>query len=216
MKHGAWTQWATTEFGRGHSTVLLPAIDKLLRLASVKSSDLSGVVVCAGPGGFTSLRVGVATAEGLALTGLPTWGYSAFNLRARTIRLLTKGSNPIWILLDGQRQEAFLQLWMGDEPAARAMKQPFNLLQSYIGNTAWWAPKSFRDRIVSYLANAPEVLDSEVDATLAGLVSLCRSLPLGLPESPVIPFYLREVDAEITFPEASGHLSEALRRGKFR
>jgi tRNA threonylcarbamoyladenosine biosynthesis protein TsaB len=96
------------------------------------------------------------------------------------------------------------------------MKQPFGVLQDYIGDTAWWAPKSFRDRIVPYLASTSMTLESEVDATLAGLVSLCCSLPSELPECPIVPFYLREVDAEINFPEASGHLSEALRRGQFR
>jgi len=211
-----WTHWEGTTFGRGHSAILLPAIDKLLNAASVKSSDLSGVAVCAGPGGFTSLRVGVATAEGLALVGLPTWGYSAFCLRARAIGLLYGNYSPIWIILDGQRQEAFLQLWMGGKPVTRATKQPFSALKDYIGDTEWWAPKSFRDRIVSHMDSVPKIFDSEISATLAGLVSLCQSLSLGPHESPIVPFYLREVDAEINFPEVSGHLSEELRRGKCR
>ena len=62
----------------------------------------------------------------------------------------------------------------------------------------------------------PLVLTDEPEATLAGLADLCRSLPLGPPESPLVPFYLRETDAELNFPEASGHLSEALRRGQAR
>jgi len=51
---------------------------------------------------------------------------------------------------------------------------------------------------------------------LAGLAALCQERPLGPPEAPLVPFYLRETDAELNFPEASAHLSEALRRGQAR
>ena len=51
---------------------------------------------------------------------------------------------------------------------------------------------------------------------LAGLACLCRELPLGPPEVPLAPFYLRETDAEVHFPQASSHLSEAQSRGQAR
>ncbi|NTV73467.1 MAG: hypothetical protein HGA66_04595, partial [Holophaga sp.] len=55
-----------------------------------------------------------------------------------------------------------------------------------------------------------------VARTLAGLAALCRDLPRTPAESPLAPFYLRETDAEVNFPQASAHLSEALRRGHAR
>ena len=66
------------------------------------------------------------------------------------------------------------------------------------------------------MAHACLDLPAEGEATLAGLAALCRELPLGPPETPLAPFYLRETDAEVNFPQASGHLSEALRRGQAR
>lgn len=211
---GPWTRWAAAAPGRSHSALLLPAVEELLASASAAPSDLAGVVACVGPGGFTSLRIGVATAEGLALTGLPTWGCSAFELRARTLRL-AGCQGPVWILLDGQRQETFLQQWDGG-PLAPARKLALADLDGLIGAGAWWAPESFRDRAAAHLPQPPWALGDEADATLAGLVSLCRDLPQGPPESPLAPFYLRETDAEVNFPEASSHLSEALRRGQAR
>lgn len=47
------------------SEKLLPAIDKLLRKNKAKPMDLRGVAVVTGPGGFSSLRVGLATANAL-------------------------------------------------------------------------------------------------------------------------------------------------------
>ena len=56
----------------------------------------------------------------------------------------------------------------------------------------------------------------EGEATLAGLVALARRVSQGAPENPLVPFYLRETDAEVNFPHAAAHLSEALRKGMAR
>jgi len=52
--------------GYRHGETLLPAIDDLLRRLEVGRAGLSAVVVGTGPGAFTGLRVGLATAKGLA------------------------------------------------------------------------------------------------------------------------------------------------------
>jgi tRNA threonylcarbamoyl adenosine modification protein YeaZ len=49
-----------------HSQELLPAIERLLAAAQLRLPDLAGVVVGTGPGAFTGLRVGLATAKTLA------------------------------------------------------------------------------------------------------------------------------------------------------
>jgi tRNA threonylcarbamoyladenosine biosynthesis protein TsaB len=212
-----WARAVDAVPGRSHSVTLLPTVAELLAEAGAEPAALTGVVVCVGPGGFTALRIGVATAEGLALTGLPTWGFSAFELRARSLRL--QGSQgPVWIVLDGQRQEAFLQLWDG-QALGPALKQPLAGLPTLIGSQPWWAPEGFRAKAAAHLAQPAVALagqESEAAATLAGLAALCRERPSDPPESPLAPFYLRETDAEVNFPEASMHLSEAMRRGTAR
>lgn len=210
----AWTHCVEPEAGRSHSAALLPALAALLETAGATQADLTGVVVCVGPGGFTALRIGVATAEGLALTGLPTWGFSAFELRARTLRAAGV-AGPVWILLDGQRQEAFLQRWEA-AAAGPALKRSLAELQDTIGAQAWWAPDAFRERAAAVLTQPCQVLGDEPAATLLGLCALARERPLGPAESPLAPFYLRQTDAEVNFPEASGHLSEAQSRGEAR
>ncbi|HXG26657.1 MAG TPA: tRNA (adenosine(37)-N6)-threonylcarbamoyltransferase complex dimerization subunit type 1 TsaB [Candidatus Binatia bacterium] len=61
-----------------HSQELLPAVLRLMERAGLRLPDLRGIVVGTGPGAFTGLRVGLATAKTLAhelsrpIVGLPT------------------------------------------------------------------------------------------------------------------------------------------------
>jgi tRNA threonylcarbamoyl adenosine modification protein YeaZ len=48
------------------SEELLPAIDKLLKQNKVKTENLGLIIVCIGPGSFTGIRIGVATANAFA------------------------------------------------------------------------------------------------------------------------------------------------------
>ena len=208
---GTWTRRVTVDRGASASVKLLPAMAGLLKEAGAVMADLTGVCACVGPGGFTSLRLGVATAEGLAVTGLPTWGFSAFALRAEALKVAgTKGS--FWILLDGQRQEAFHQKWELD-PLTDASKRPMADLEGLIGDEPWWAPEAVVPKLRTHLASEPLSLPDEGEVMLSGLVNLCGRLPFSEPEVPLHPFYLRETDAELNFPNLSAHLSEAHRRG---
>jgi tRNA threonylcarbamoyl adenosine modification protein YeaZ len=64
--------------GYRHGETLLPAIERFLGEQNLRRSRLTGIVVGTGPGAFTGLRVGIATAKGLAhglgipLVGVPT------------------------------------------------------------------------------------------------------------------------------------------------
>jgi len=209
-----WARRVLSGVGRGHSERLLPTLAELMTEAGAKPKDLSGVAACLGPGGFTSLRIGVATAEGLGLTGLPTWGFSAFALRAESLRQGGE-TGPFWILLDGQRGEAFHQRWAGG-PTGPASKCPLPFLPTQIGVESWWAPEAFAARVTAVLPDHRLTLPDEGAATLAGLVALARCVSQGPPETPLVPFYLRETDAEVNFPLAAAQLSEALRKGVAR
>lgn len=66
-----------------HSTTLLPAIEDMLSSAGIKVSDISLISCSAGPGSFTGVRIGTATAKGLAAPfGTPCVGVSSLEAMA--------------------------------------------------------------------------------------------------------------------------------------
>jgi tRNA threonylcarbamoyladenosine biosynthesis protein TsaB len=50
----------------GHARELMPGVDQVLRDAGIGFADLDAIAVGIGPGGFTGLRIGIATAHGIA------------------------------------------------------------------------------------------------------------------------------------------------------
>ena len=76
----------TTNFKKTHSQTLLPMMDALLRMTGIDISEMDAIAVSGGPGSFTGLRIGSATAKGLGLAlnkpivSVPTVDAIAYNL----------------------------------------------------------------------------------------------------------------------------------------
>jgi tRNA threonylcarbamoyladenosine biosynthesis protein TsaB len=87
----------------GHSSFLVPAIDFCFDQAGWTPSDLDAVVVDIGPGLYTGIRVGLATAQALAAAvGVPV--VPATSLDAIAVRAAT-GRRHIWSVVDVRRGE---------------------------------------------------------------------------------------------------------------
>ena len=73
--------------GQGsHSSDLIPTIGAVLQEASADLSELAGLVVGAGPGSFTGVRVAAATAKGLAhALDIPLWAVSSLEAGAAAV-----------------------------------------------------------------------------------------------------------------------------------
>lgn len=92
-------------WGRGHTEVLGPAVDHLLQWSEIELSQLGGVAVGLGPGSFTGLRVGVATARAIAqVLGLPVVGIGSLDVLAYAVRYTRR---RICAIIDGKRSEVF-------------------------------------------------------------------------------------------------------------
>ena len=77
-----------------HSQELLPAIVRLTERAGLSVADLAGIVAGTGPGAFTGLRVGLATAKTLAHElGRPIVGISS----AEALLAAIEGASALWL-----------------------------------------------------------------------------------------------------------------------
>ena len=91
--------------GRRHAETLVPAIDFVRRQAQIELGEISAVAVDIGPGLFTGLRVGIATAKAIAfalrvpMIGVPSLDLLAFPARFSPRVLVT--------VIDARRGEVF-------------------------------------------------------------------------------------------------------------
>lgn len=97
----------TVGLQRRHAETMLPALESALALAGVDRTSIRAVVVGAGPGSFTGVRVAGATAKGLATgLGVPLLAYSSL--------LALAAGTPVeetCALLDARRGEVYAGCW---------------------------------------------------------------------------------------------------------
>jgi tRNA threonylcarbamoyladenosine biosynthesis protein TsaB len=99
--------------GKTHSARLLPAVSTLIRIAGISLDAIDLLSVATGPGSFTGLRIGMATAKGLALAmERPLTGFSTLGTTALAVaRDTAGGSGTVCVLLDAGRGEVYRGLF---------------------------------------------------------------------------------------------------------
>ena len=92
--------------GRGHGERLAPMIETALGEAGVRPTDLSAVVAGLGPGPFTGLRVGLATAASMShALGVPAYGVCS--LDALGLELAEAVDGEVLAVTDARRKEVY-------------------------------------------------------------------------------------------------------------
>ncbi|MBQ8524086.1 MAG: tRNA (adenosine(37)-N6)-threonylcarbamoyltransferase complex dimerization subunit type 1 TsaB [Clostridia bacterium] len=95
-----------------HSTTLLPAIEGLLNAAGIKARELGLICCSAGPGSFTGVRIGCATAKGLAAPfGTPCVGVSSLEAMASVFGRIKCIICPA---LNARRGNAYTAVFLSD------------------------------------------------------------------------------------------------------
>ncbi|HVO37927.1 MAG TPA: tRNA (adenosine(37)-N6)-threonylcarbamoyltransferase complex dimerization subunit type 1 TsaB [Spirochaetia bacterium] len=91
--------------GLQHSPALLPLVSMLLDQLGMKAEDLHLVVCSLGPGSFTGIRIGLATALGISgATGLPVVGVSTLDALAEPWR---ESDRDIFPVIDARKGKIY-------------------------------------------------------------------------------------------------------------
>jgi len=207
LAHGEWVvSTLSCRTHKGHSAILLPAIDRHLQRLGWSATDLDAVGVVVGPGSFTGIRVGIATMDGLArAAGIPVFGYGSLWVRAQA---LVATGEVVVPLLDARKGEVYGAAWQGAEalvaPMAAAPEDFAALLDEQLagrrllacGGGARLYADRFRERLGELFELAPGAGDAPGVAATA--LDLVRRVKAG--EAPadgeLEPRYLRPSQAE--------------------
>jgi tRNA threonylcarbamoyladenosine biosynthesis protein TsaB len=99
------------------SAYLMRLIDTVCAQVRCRISDLGGFAVSLGPGGFTSLRVGLATAQGLAMaTGKPLLGCSTFEA---LVAMAAGWYGTVCPMLEARRGEVYAAFYYQQDATVR-------------------------------------------------------------------------------------------------
>lgn len=165
----------TINMGMTHSEGLLPQLEQLLARTGVEKKDIGLLAVSMGPGSFTGLRIGLATAEAMAyawqccLHGVDTLKALAYNIQLEGIVL-----SPV---LDAQKGNFYQALYLWQN-----------------GQLVELAPVA--------VVNAQEALERiALQGTPALLMGECERLVKKVPDG--LPKWVREAPIALRMPRAS-------------
>ena len=113
MEDDRMTAEFTVNFKKTHSQTLMPMVDTVLKRLEIEPGEIDAVAVSSGPGSFTGLRIGAASAKGLAMAldkpvvSVPTLEALAYNLY---------GFRGLVVpIMDARREQVYTGIYEFDE-----------------------------------------------------------------------------------------------------
>ena len=184
----------------GHAGMILPVIHEVLSKSGMDKEDITLIATGIGPGSFTGLRIGIATAKGLAkaircpLAGIPTLDIIAHGALPSSMQIM-----PI---IDAKKGEVYCALYNKDgsrlrdimnlRPEAIATLVSEDTL--FVGNGC----DIYRDILIKDLGplyhEAPALLWYPRASIIAGIA---LSIPIESLSQDVQPLYIRASDATL-------------------
>jgi tRNA threonylcarbamoyladenosine biosynthesis protein TsaB len=171
-----------------HAEVLTPAIGEILAETGITPAGLDAVVAGDGPGPFTGLRVGLASAAAYAdALGIPAYGVCSLDAIAAAV----PAEGPLLVAADARRREIYWAVYGGPQPAEPAVAAPARVAEQLAGVRAMAGAGAelYRDVLGLPLLDQPY-------PDLGGLVEgAAGRIRAGAPGEILQPRYLRHPDA---------------------
>ena len=93
-----------------HSQKLMPMIENMLKLSDLEIKDIDAIAICVGPGSFTGLRIGMATAKAMAhVNNIPLIGVNSLEILGTNMDLCNR---KICSILDAQRNQVYMNKYI--------------------------------------------------------------------------------------------------------
>lgn len=122
-----------------HSETVLDQVGALLERAELGPGDLEAVVVGAGPGSFTGVRIAAALAKGICHAGdLPLYAFSSLRAVAAGVE-----DRPLCALFDARRGEVYAASFTDPSPAPAASGPAVGPLERVLDGLPTAGPWSF-------------------------------------------------------------------------
>ncbi len=187
---------------RHHTEALTVAIDRVLREWSLTPAQLDRIVVDRGPGLFTGLRVGLATAIGLSQAlGIGLVGVTSLELLAHAAH--DDGVRGTLVAaVDGRRGEVFVQSFaLGDDVVATSEPSVSTARDVALDWGGRNVPVTFTgDGVARYAADFAAVGLATIDTQEVPSVTTALRLAMTRATTDTVePLYLREADAVANF-----------------
>lgn len=181
---------------RRHAEILTTLIRDVLDEARVAGADLDAVAVGAGPGPFTGLRVGLATAAayGDAL-GLPVHGVCTLDAIAPDTASSDRAGRSALVVTDARRREVYWARFVdGERVAGPDVAAPATLAQRLVDEPVDLVvgPPSFTEPLA---AGGADEIGATYPAPAALAAAALPAIAAGVVPPPLEPLYLRRPDA---------------------
>jgi tRNA threonylcarbamoyladenosine biosynthesis protein TsaB len=188
--------------GLTHSQVLMQLLDNALSAADLHIQEVGAIACSVGPGSFTGVRIGVATARGLTsalgvravgINTLDALGYNAAGFAGR-----------VCPMMDARRGQVYCAVYENGDFSQPAMEYDALSLEEavlragaavFVGDAA----HIYRDRILAIQKEArflPEGHNLQRASSVAALAALRLERGEGGSADSLVPFYLRRPQAE--------------------
>ena len=202
-----------------HSQKLMPMIENMLGLSDLNVRVIDAIAVCEGPGSFTGLRIGMATAKAIAhVNDIPVIGVNSLEALAANMNLCDK---KICSILDAQRNQVYTGRYQYEgtklvEIKEIGIQQIDELLEELAQSGEQWILVG--EAVYKYEDKIREISNIEIPAasnnvTKAG--SLCSVAKVKFDEGKDIfdcytvnPLYIRKSQAEEQYEEKQRKLQE--------
>lgn len=202
-----------------HSQKLMPMIENMLGLSDLNVREIDAIAVCEGPGSFTGLRIGMATAKAIAhVNDIPVIGVNSLEALAANMNLCDK---KICSILDAQRNQVYTGRYQYEgtklvEIKEIGIQQIDELLEELAQSGEQWILVG--EAVYKYEDKIREISNIEIPAasnnvTKAG--SLCSVAKVKFDEGKDIfdcytvnPLYIRKSQAEVQYEEKQRKLQE--------